>query len=518
MVVVITSTGGVSKRVLHVRAPGRRRASSRGRPSTSTSAWSASASARGCCTRACSDPSLGRQRARRSSTRLAPAFTELAETAEDTLYVDGAARLLSEHRFQDLSADQRADDDARAPRRAARRAARRARPSATCSSASARENELPALQLARARRRRLRPARRASSGTVSVIGPVRMDYATAIGTVREAALPAVALRRRRLRGMTATDGDPPRDPYEVLGVARDADETDDQEGVPQARARAAPRRQPPRPRRRGEVQGGRRGLRDPLRRRAPRDLRPLRPRRACARGGYGPELRGLRLDLRPLRRVLRRRGGGASAAAAAAGRRQGGDVAVQRRDHARRRRRPAPTVELSFEAIDTLRALPRQRRRARHADRHLRALRRRRRAAGGQRARRSARSCARSRATSAAARARSPSSRASSCEGRGREVAPPHAARRRPGRDRRRPAHPPRPAAATPASAAARPATSTSSSASPTDERFLRDGDDLVTVLDVPAPLAALGATLQRPDARRRRRGRRSRPARSRAR
>ena len=28
------------------------------------------------------------------------------------------------------------------------------------------------------------------------------------------------------------------------------------------------------------------------------------------------------------------------------------------------------------------------------------------------------------------------------------------------------------------------------------DERFLRDGDDLVTVLDVPAPLAALGARL----------------------
>jgi molecular chaperone DnaJ len=31
------------------------------------------------------------------------------------------------------------------------------------------------------------------------------------------------------------------------------------------------------------------------------------------------------------------------------------------------------------------------------------------------------------------------------------------------------------------------------------DERFVRDGDDLVTVLDVPAPLAALGATLQAP-------------------
>ena len=31
------------------------------------------------------------------------------------------------------------------------------------------------------------------------------------------------------------------------------------------------------------------------------------------------------------------------------------------------------------------------------------------------------------------------------------------------------------------------------------DERFLRDGDDLVCVLDVPAPLAALGATLEAP-------------------
>ena len=31
------------------------------------------------------------------------------------------------------------------------------------------------------------------------------------------------------------------------------------------------------------------------------------------------------------------------------------------------------------------------------------------------------------------------------------------------------------------------------------DPRFVRDGDDLVTVLDVPAPLAALGATLRTP-------------------
>ena len=29
-----------------------------------------------------------------------------------------------------------------------------------------------------------------------------------------------------------------------------------------------------------------------------------------------------------------------------------------------------------------------------------------------------------------------------------------------------------------------------------TDERFLRDGNDLVTVVDVPAPAAALGTTV----------------------
>ena len=34
---------------------------------------------------------------------LAPAFDALAETAEQTLYVDGAARLVDEHRWEDLS-------------------------------------------------------------------------------------------------------------------------------------------------------------------------------------------------------------------------------------------------------------------------------------------------------------------------------------------------------------------------------------------------------------------------------
>ena len=59
----------------------------------------------------------------------------------------------------------------------------------------------------------------------------------------------------------------------------------DQEGVPHARARAAPRRQHRRPAGRGEVQGGGGGLRDPVGPRSAGDLRPLRPR--------GPALRRL---------------------------------------------------------------------------------------------------------------------------------------------------------------------------------------------------------------------------------
>ena len=94
MVVIITSTGGVSKRIFafeRARRPrpgrlGRRlpqRAARRHGPRRADAALAA----RG--------PARCRRRSARSSARLAPAFTELAETAEDTLYVDGTARLLS---------------------------------------------------------------------------------------------------------------------------------------------------------------------------------------------------------------------------------------------------------------------------------------------------------------------------------------------------------------------------------------------------------------------------------------
>src|SRR5215216_7045080 len=101
MVVIITSTGGVSKRVFTYEQP----------IDTGLADWAASylnealvgkgLGARMLRSRL-TDPTLPPTE-RRFLEGLAPAFTELAETAEDSLYVEGTARLLSEHRFQDVS-------------------------------------------------------------------------------------------------------------------------------------------------------------------------------------------------------------------------------------------------------------------------------------------------------------------------------------------------------------------------------------------------------------------------------
>src|SRR5215216_3508790 len=96
MVVVITSTGGVSKRVFTFARP----------VDPGLADWAASylneqlvgmgVGARMVHARL-NDPGL-QPGERAFIQQLAPAFTDLAETAESTLYVDGAARLLSEHR------------------------------------------------------------------------------------------------------------------------------------------------------------------------------------------------------------------------------------------------------------------------------------------------------------------------------------------------------------------------------------------------------------------------------------
>jgi heat-inducible transcriptional repressor len=184
MVVVITSTGGVTKRVFTFEEP----------VDAGLAQWAAEylnerlagmgLGARMLHSRL-ADPSLG-PREQAFLTRLAPAFTELAETAEHTLYVDGAARLISEHRFQDLT--QINELMTMLERRVALldllRAALSERDVLVRIGS---ENELPALHsLALVAAGYGLPARKL--GTVSLIGPVRMDYAGAIRTVREAAI------------------------------------------------------------------------------------------------------------------------------------------------------------------------------------------------------------------------------------------------------------------------------------------------------------------------------------------
>jgi heat-inducible transcriptional repressor len=183
MVVVITSTGGVTKKVFPFERP----------VDQGLAAWAGaylnerlegvSLGARTLHTRV-ADPSLGPTE-RAFLERLLPVFTELAETADDTLYVEGAARLLSEHRFQDLTQINELMDMLE----------RRVALLGVLSAALGRgdvlvrighENELPALHsLALVAAGYGLPTR--DLGTVSVIGPVSMDYGGAIRTVREAA-------------------------------------------------------------------------------------------------------------------------------------------------------------------------------------------------------------------------------------------------------------------------------------------------------------------------------------------
>jgi heat-inducible transcriptional repressor len=183
MVVIITSTGGVSKRVFMFERP----------IDTGIADWAASylneqlvgmgVGARMVHAKL-DDPGL-HPTERAFIKQLAPAFTELAETAENTLYVDGAARLLSEHRFQDVS-QLNSLLDALERRVSLLGVLSQALDERDIYVRIGGENEMPALRsLSLVAGNYGLPQR--NLGTVSVIGPTRMDYARAIMTVREAA-------------------------------------------------------------------------------------------------------------------------------------------------------------------------------------------------------------------------------------------------------------------------------------------------------------------------------------------
>jgi heat-inducible transcriptional repressor len=117
--------------------------------------------------------------------RFAPAFGELACDDEDALYVEGTARLFESGQFADTSQVNELID--LLERRVALLSVLRTALAETGIYVRiGSENELPAMQSLALVAAGYGMARR-KLGTVSLIGPVRMDYASAIATVREAA-------------------------------------------------------------------------------------------------------------------------------------------------------------------------------------------------------------------------------------------------------------------------------------------------------------------------------------------
>jgi heat-inducible transcriptional repressor len=183
MVVVITSTGGVTKRVFTFDRP----------VDAGLVAWAGAylnerlegigLGARSLHGRLADEALSGTERA--FLGQLAPAFTDLAAGAEQSLYVEGAARLISEHRFQDLP--QLNALMAMLERRVALLGmVREALGRRDVVVRIGAENEAPAMQSLSLVAAAYGLPGRASLGAVSVIGPVRMDYGAAIGAVQEA--------------------------------------------------------------------------------------------------------------------------------------------------------------------------------------------------------------------------------------------------------------------------------------------------------------------------------------------
>ena len=201
-------------------------------------------------------------------------------------------------------ADRRADGAARSAAWrccgcCARRSASRA---STCG--SARENELPALHslalVAAGLRARAAQARRGVGDRPRADGLRRARSAT----VREA-----ARELSRFVEDAYVEGEPstlPRDPYEVLGVPRDASEQDIKKAFRRLARELHPDVNAHDPQAEEKFKEAAEAYEILSRPRAARDLRPLRARGPALRR-LRAELRPVRLDQRSVRRLLRRR-------------------------------------------------------------------------------------------------------------------------------------------------------------------------------------------------------------------
>jgi heat-inducible transcriptional repressor len=183
MVVIITSTGGVSKRIFTFDEPVDPGLVSWAAEYLNEELTGMGLGARMLLKRL-QDPTLPPTE-RRFLDALTPAFTELADTAEDTLYVEGAARLITEHRLQDLEQinEMMTTLERRVGLLSVLRQALAVRDIMVRIGGEHERPELRSFGLVASAYGL--PARRL--GTVSLMGPVRMDYGGAIGAVREAA-------------------------------------------------------------------------------------------------------------------------------------------------------------------------------------------------------------------------------------------------------------------------------------------------------------------------------------------
>ena len=183
MVVIITSTGGVTKRVFSYDGPLDPGLVDWAGSYLNEALGGMAVGARMLHSRL-ADATLD-ERERAFLGTLAPAFTELEDSAASTLFFDGAARLLDEHRFQELP--QLADLMSVLERRVALlHVLRESLEEPSVYLRIGRENRAPELRSLSIVAANYGLARR-NLGAVSVLGPVRMDYPAAIMAVRQAA-------------------------------------------------------------------------------------------------------------------------------------------------------------------------------------------------------------------------------------------------------------------------------------------------------------------------------------------